>query len=220
MKVLSFSYCFPAPARPSWGVFVRQRLEAVGRRATVRVVSPVPSFPLGRLGHAAAGPSEERLDRLVVYRPTFFCVPGVLKNLDARMYARSLRPWLARLVRDWQPDVLEELLEVLGETVPGGQFLWNNQEVVKLMVPDVREPWATVYTKRLAGVDVVLNGPKGAFQLGGVASLASDRSLATEATGRDQVKLRFTSAGQLHDGRLAAFLKAHLEALQSTTVGY
>ena len=65
-------------------------------------------------------------------------------------------------------------------------------------------------------------GPDGAmalFQLGGVASLASDRSLATEATDRDQVKLRFTSADQLHDGRLAAFLKAHLEALQTTTVG-
>ncbi len=118
----------------------------------------------------------------------------------------------------WEQDVLEELLEMLGDIVDGGQFLWNNQEVVKLMVPGVREPWATVYTKRLAGVDLVLNGPKGAFQLGGVADLASERSLATGGNERDQVKLRFTSTDQLHDGRLAAFLKVHLEALQTAAV--
>jgi excinuclease ABC subunit A len=118
----------------------------------------------------------------------------------------------------WEPDVLEELLEMLGDTVRGGQFLWNNQEVVKLMVPEVREPWATVHTKRLAGVDLVLNGPKGAFQLGGVVGLASDRSLATDGTERDQVKLRFTSTDELHDGRLAAFLKTHLEAFRGAGV--
>lgn len=118
----------------------------------------------------------------------------------------------------WDQDVLEELLEMLGETVPGGQLLWNNQEVVKLMVPGVREPWAAVYTKRLAGVDLVLNGPKGAFQLGGVAGLASDRVLSIHGAERDQVKLRFTSTDQLHDGRLAAFLKAHLEAMQTAAV--
>jgi excinuclease ABC subunit A len=114
----------------------------------------------------------------------------------------------------WELDVLEELLEMLGDTVPGGQFLWNNQEVVKFMVPGVREPWATVYTKRLAGVDLVLNGPKGAFQLGRVAELASDRALVPGGDDRDQVKLRFTSTDELHDGRLAAFLKAHVETLQ------
>jgi hypothetical protein len=30
--------------------------------------------------------------------------------------------------------------------------------------------------------------------------------------------LRFTSTDQLHDGRLAAFLKAHLDALQAAAV--
>ena len=74
----------------------------------------------------------------------------------------------------WKPEVLEELLEMLADAVPDGQFLWNNQNVVYLMVPGVREPWATVYTKRLAGVDLILNGPKGAFQLGGVAELGAD----------------------------------------------
>jgi excinuclease ABC subunit A len=118
----------------------------------------------------------------------------------------------------WQPEVLEELLELLADAEPQGQFLWNNQEVVKRMVPGVGEPWATVYTKRLAGVDLVLNGPKGAFQLGGVADFGTRRALATERDDRDQVRLRFTSVDELHDGRFAAFLRTHLETFRGAGV--
>jgi excinuclease ABC subunit A len=120
---------------------------------------------------------------------------------------------------DWKPEVLEELLELLADVVPGGQFLWNNQNVVYLMVPGVRKPWATVYTKRLAGVDLVLNGPKGAFQLGSVAELGAQRALSTDADDRDQVKLRFVTTDQLHSENVAAFLQAHLESLRSAAAG-
>jgi excinuclease ABC subunit A len=113
----------------------------------------------------------------------------------------------------WKPELLEELLEMLAETVPGGQFLWNNQNVVYLMAPGVRKPWAIVYTKRLAGIDLVLNGPKGAFHLGGVAELGAERSLATDSESHDQVKLRFVTSEELHSENVAAFLKAHLESL-------
>ena len=53
----------------------------------------------------------------------------------------------------WSAEVLEELLELLsdmasdGATNSKGQFLWNNQQVVNLMVPAQREPWAVVHTK-------------------------------------------------------------------------
>ncbi len=119
----------------------------------------------------------------------------------------------------WNPEVLEELLELLADTVPGGQFLWNNQNVVYLMVPGVRKPWATVFTKRLAGVDLVLNGPKGAFQLGSVAELGAARALATDAEDRDQVKLRFVTTEELHRENVLAFLKVHLESWRGATVG-
>jgi excinuclease ABC subunit A len=120
---------------------------------------------------------------------------------------------------DWKPEVLEELLEMLADAAPGGQFLWNNQNVVYLMVPGVRKPWATVFTKRLAGVDLVLNGPKGAFQLGSVAELGAARELATDGEDRDQVKLRFVTTEELHGGNVAAFLKIHLESLRVAAVG-
>ena len=117
----------------------------------------------------------------------------------------------------WKPEVLEELLEMLSEAVPDGQFLWNNQNVVYLMVPGVRKPWATVHTKRLAGIDLILNGPKGAFQLGGVAEIGADRSLATDSEDHDQVKLRFVTTDELHSENVAAFFQAHLESLTGTT---
>jgi excinuclease ABC subunit A len=119
----------------------------------------------------------------------------------------------------WKPEVLEELLEMLHDAAPKGQFLWNNQDVVHMMVPGMREPWATVRTKRLAGVDLTLNGPKGAFQLGGVAELGAERSLATNSDDRDQVKLRFVGTNELHDGTLASFLESHLEAVRVAKVG-
>jgi excinuclease ABC subunit A len=119
----------------------------------------------------------------------------------------------------WKPEVLEEILEMLHDAAPKSQFLWNNQQVVHVMVAGMREPWATVYTKRLAGVDLVLNGPKGAFQLGGVAGLGAHRSLSTDAADRDQVRLRFLTTGQLHEGNLAAFLASHLEAVRGAAVG-
>jgi excinuclease ABC subunit A len=119
----------------------------------------------------------------------------------------------------WPPEVLEELLEMLSDTAPDGQFLWNNQQVVHLMVPGVREPWASVFTKRLAGVDLVLNGPKGAFQLGGVADLGSHRSLAPATDDRDQVRIRFTTTDELHSGNVAEFLRTHLDALRGAAVG-
>jgi excinuclease ABC subunit A len=118
----------------------------------------------------------------------------------------------------WKPEVLEELLEMLDDAVPGGQFLWNNQNVVYLMVPGVRKPWATVYTKKLAGVDLILNGPKGAFQLGSVAEIGATRALATDADDKDQVKLRFVTTEELHAENVAAFLKAHLESLRAAHV--
>jgi excinuclease ABC subunit A len=118
----------------------------------------------------------------------------------------------------WKPEVLEELLEMLDAAVPGGQFLWNNQNFVYLMVPGVRKPWATVFTKRLAGVELVLNGPKGAFQLGSVAELASAREVSMDGEDKDKVKLRFVTTDELHSENVAAFLKAHLESLRAAHV--
>ena len=77
----------------------------------------------------------------------------------------------------WPAEVLEELLEQLADVCPEGQFLWNNQQVVHLLVREQREPWATVHTKLPAGVDLVLQGPRGAVTLDRIADLAAQRKI-------------------------------------------
>ncbi|MCA9237033.1 MAG: ATP-binding cassette domain-containing protein, partial [Planctomycetales bacterium] len=124
---------------------------------------------------------------------------------------------------DWNVEVLEELLDLLHETTgadedaPQGQFLWNNQQVVHLMAPGRSDPWATVHTKRLAGVDLILNGPSGAFATGRIAELAAKRVIASAENG-DQVKLRFTTADDLQRGDLPEFLAEHLAAVDPSSV--
>ena len=123
---------------------------------------------------------------------------------------------------NWNLEVLEELLELLGEVAGEAasasgnsqpQFLWNNQQVVNVMVPQQRQPWATVYTKQLAGVDLVLNGPTAAFDTKRIADLAANRAIKSSENELDQVKLRFIAGDDLHNGDLPEFLKEHLAAV-------
>ncbi|MEX2560983.1 MAG: excinuclease ABC subunit A, partial [Pirellulales bacterium] len=113
----------------------------------------------------------------------------------------------------WDTTVLEELCELLAETAPSGQFLWNNQQVVHLCVNGAGEPWATIHTKRPAAVDLVLTGPKNRFALGRVAQLGHDRQVETDRPDKDMVKLKFVEAAQVVSDELARFLQEHLRAV-------
>jgi hypothetical protein len=115
--------------------------------------------------------------------------------------------------------VLEGLIELLTETAPDGQMLWNNQQVVHLMLPQHRDPWASVYTKRLEGVDLALYGPKDEFALGRIADLGADRDLATDRGNRDTIKLRFIRPDELAREELAAFVEEHYNSVRGAAVG-
>ncbi|MEQ8790633.1 MAG: excinuclease ABC subunit UvrA [Pirellulaceae bacterium] len=115
----------------------------------------------------------------------------------------------------WDVEVLEELIELLSETAPQGQFLWNNQQIVNLMTREQREPWATLHTKRTASVDLTLTGPKGKFTLGRVAGLARDRKFDGARAECDQIRLSFRTLDDVHKGDLAEFLSEHFAALET-----
>jgi excinuclease ABC subunit A len=114
----------------------------------------------------------------------------------------------------WDVEVLEELCELLAETAPDGQFLWNNQVLVHLMVPGQPDPWATLQTKRPESLNLTLRGPKGAVALGRVTHLARDRQLDASRPNCDAVKLQFRALDDLHKGDLREFLKEHLDAVR------
>jgi len=94
MSILSTTLCFPNPARPSLGIFVQRRLAAIHEHVDVRVVAPVPTFPVLRprgfvqpRDHAAAPP---------VDWPPMWYLPGAFKTLDAWRYAAALEGCIRR----------------------------------------------------------------------------------------------------------------------------
>ena len=116
---------------------------------------------------------------------------------------------------EWEAEVLEELIELLAETAPGGQLLWNNKQVVPFYVPSQHEPWAAVQTKKLDGVYLVLTGPKGRFAQGRLAALGLDARVDGSRPGCDLLRIKFRTLDDLHRADLPAFLKEHLAALKA-----
>ena len=106
MRILSLSYCFPSSVDPTWGVFILQRLAALGRLVDLEVASPVPVFPvLSRLRPLPA--AREEHGGLAVHYPRFLYVPGILKTMDARLYAAGVRGWLEEYLRRRPVDLLD-----------------------------------------------------------------------------------------------------------------
>jgi excinuclease ABC subunit A len=113
----------------------------------------------------------------------------------------------------WSMELLEELCEILQGAAPDGQFLWNNQQLVHFMVPQQREPWATIQTKKPHALLLHLIGPKGRFGLGRVVELGFERDLDDTRPTHDVVRLQFVEEQHLHRGDLEKFLKEHLGSL-------
>ncbi|HND51996.1 MAG TPA: excinuclease ABC subunit A, partial [Pirellulaceae bacterium] len=114
---------------------------------------------------------------------------------------------------EWEAEVLEELCEMLTDAAPGGQFLWNNQQLVHYIPAGRRDPWATVLTKKPETLILVLTGPKNAIGFGRVAELGCDRELMGEHPKHDHIKIHFREADDLHRGDLAELLEEHFKKL-------
>ena len=71
----------------------------------LKVCSPVPWFPVLAKGEKYKG--NENWKGLEVYRPRFFYTPMILKNQDARFYAKGIQSWLKDFSQVWRPDMLD-----------------------------------------------------------------------------------------------------------------
>jgi len=112
----------------------------------------------------------------------------------------------------WAPEVLEQLIRLLTDAAPGGQFDWTNKVLVHYTPPGHRQPWATICTKKPASLDLFLTGPKNAVGFGRVASLAHDRDLDARHADYDVIRFSFLRPADLKKADLAAFLREHLTA--------
>ena len=115
----------------------------------------------------------------------------------------------------WDTEVLEVLYELLQNTANGAQTLWNNKQVVHLYVPEQKEPWASIQTKKNDAVWLQLTGPKGAAALGRIAAFAREPSVRPLGGNRDVVRLALQSVEEVQDDQLADFLYEHLQAVQA-----
>jgi len=112
----------------------------------------------------------------------------------------------------WEPQVLEQLIQLLTDAAPGGQFDWTNKVLVHYTPPGHSKVWATICTKKPASLDLFLMGPKNALGFGRVASLAHDRDLDARHPNYDVIRLCFLKPADLKKGDLPAFLREHLTA--------
>jgi excinuclease ABC subunit A len=112
----------------------------------------------------------------------------------------------------WSTELLEELCELLGEIADGGEFLWNNQQLVHLCPRGSSEPWATLQTKKVASVPLVLNGPKQLFAMGRVAALGDEVQLHTDRPEGDRIMLQFRTPEDITPA-ITEFLREHYAAV-------
>jgi excinuclease ABC subunit A len=114
----------------------------------------------------------------------------------------------------WDGELLEELFEMLAEVAPEGQFLWNNKQVVPVYVPQQREPWAAVQTKKVDAVHLHLTGPKGRFPLGRLTGVGHEPRLDGQRPDLDVIHLRFRTGREMVESGLPALLKEHLAVVK------
>lgn len=99
VRILSISTMFPNSRMPVHAQFVKQRLDALSRRADLIVVSPIPWFPgeayFPRYANRSRISSQTDANAYPTYFLKFFSFPGVLKPLDGIFLAFTVWKFIA-----------------------------------------------------------------------------------------------------------------------------
>jgi excinuclease ABC subunit A len=113
---------------------------------------------------------------------------------------------------EWDMQVLKRLHEVLLEVAPDGNFQWTNKQVVHLFLPEQKQPWVSIQTKKPEAVWLQISVPKDSVTVGQVVDLAVSASL-TNAAELDSVRMSFTAISQVENKKFRDFLIAHRSRL-------
>lgn len=111
MNVLVVSTLYPNRVQPVHALFVEQRIRAMARRFPVRVLAPVPYFPLAlrlaRYAYRREIPATDERHGIRVEYPRFLSVPRVLKPLDGPFLLRMLEARSDELRREFPFDRID-----------------------------------------------------------------------------------------------------------------
>ena len=104
IDLVVFSSLFPSAARPTAGLFIRERMFRVAQHRPLAVVSPQAWFPgqslirLLRPGYRPQAAALEIQQGVRVYHPRFLSVPGLLRQFDGWSMALASF-WLMRRLK-------------------------------------------------------------------------------------------------------------------------
>lgn len=110
MRVLVFTTVYPNEKQPNLGVFVRERMSRVAKLCDIKVLAPVPYFPLAGLfkeKYRHRIPRIEYQESIEVHHPRFFLIPGVMKLFDGFFLYLST----VRTVREIQKNFDFDLID-------------------------------------------------------------------------------------------------------------
>ena len=104
LRVLVVTELFPNAIAPTFAIYNRLQMAALGRICEVDVRAVIPWFPGARwfkdtspAGRFADVPAEEQIDGLRVRHPRFFFIPKIGRPLSPALYAASLWPQVREL---------------------------------------------------------------------------------------------------------------------------
>ena len=114
----------------------------------------------------------------------------------------------------WPMSAWEELHKLLERTVPDARWEYDRKHLVRVLFDGATRPWARVFTKRPAYLNLQLFGPHDAFTYGELLELGSRRSLHRERQ-CDRIEIAFVRLKEVRDPALGRFLKRHAELARS-----
>ena len=107
ISIASVCRTLPSPADPASGVFVMRRLVAMARYSRLRVMQPIPYFPLVRpLPNWAKSEMHVAKCANVFHAPMFY-VPRFLKSMDSYWLYRSVIDKLGALKNEGRLDIID-----------------------------------------------------------------------------------------------------------------
>ena len=112
----------------------------------------------------------------------------------------------------WDFKMLKKTCSLLSELAPGGEFVWNNKEVVHFVLPEQKQPWVILQTKKPDALWVNVCGPSGSLKLGQAIGLGDSVNSEID-NGRDVIRMAMSSVEQIESKGLQKFLNNHLQTM-------
>jgi len=111
LRILVLTHLFPNCKQKQHGVFIKERVQALAKHASIQVVAPVPWFPPLKLFKKwyfySQIPKHEIIDGVAVFHPRFLLVPKIGRYLTGLFYFFCILNIILKRQRQFGFDILD-----------------------------------------------------------------------------------------------------------------